>query len=36
LRDNPFKADIDGWQALAAGQGYDPALIEQHLAANRR
>lgn len=31
LRDNPYGVDIDGWPAVMARRGYDPALAEAHL-----
>lgn len=36
LRDNPFGVDLDGWQEMVAAKGFDPALIERHLAAVSR
>jgi hypothetical protein len=36
LRDNPLGADLDGWQDVVAERGFDPALIERHLAGVAR
>jgi glycosyltransferase involved in cell wall biosynthesis len=35
LRDNPLGSDIDNWQKLVAQFGYDPKVIEKHLARVR-
>ncbi len=31
LRDNPFEADITGWESVLQCNGLDPAIVERHL-----
>lgn len=31
LRENPFHADIAGWEAFVAERGFDPVIIHEHL-----
>jgi lipopolysaccharide biosynthesis protein len=31
LRDNPFNADLSGWQDVVREHGYDPEIAEGHL-----
>lgn len=33
LRDNPFDADVRGWQTVLEDHGYDPALVVQQLGS---
>lgn len=36
LRTNPWKADLTGWEAALADNGYDPELAHAHLAPRVR
>lgn len=33
LRENPFGADLAGWDRLLREHGYDPSLVREHLGA---